>query len=147
MRVDFPAPFSPSSAWISPRFSSKSIALFATSEPKRLVIPRSSRAGAAPGMVRCAPLLHRVGDLDVAVLDVLLGLLDLGLELGSLRRDLADAHAAGLQVEDRVRAALELVGLGVLDRVEHRDVDLLHRAGEDVGAEVALVGVDTDADD
>ena len=48
MRVDFPAPFSPSSAWISPRFSSKSIALFATNEPKRLVIPRSSSAGASP---------------------------------------------------------------------------------------------------
>ena len=52
MSVDLPAPFSPSSAWISPRFSSNSIALFATSEPKRLVIPRSSRAGAPRTSVR-----------------------------------------------------------------------------------------------
>jgi hypothetical protein len=31
--------------------------LFATSEPKRLVIPRSSRAGAAPGIWLSAPLV------------------------------------------------------------------------------------------
>src|SRR5215212_5853939 len=150
MRVDFPAPFSPSSAWISPRFSTKSIALFATSEPKRLVIPRSSRAGAAAdiGSVGTgAPALLDLGrDVgDLAVLDLLHHLVDLLLVLRAVRGDLAEADAAGLDIEHGVRAALEGAVLDRLDRVEDGHVDLLQRAGDDVRAEVALVGVDADA--
>src|SRR5215218_9017271 len=112
MRVDFPAPFSPSSAWISPRFSSNPIALFATSEPKRLVIPRSSRAGAAPDIGLVSPggpgLLDLGRDVgDLARLDLLHHLVDLLLILRARRGDLAQADTAGLHVEDLVRAALE----------------------------------------
>src|SRR5215213_4469527 len=145
MRVDFPAPFSPSSAWISPRFSSKSIALFATSEPKRLVIPRSSRAGAAPdigsvgtGAPGLLDLGRDVGDL--ARLDLLHDLVDLLLVLRALRGDLAEADAAGLDVEHGVRAALERAVLDRLDRVEDGHVDLLQGARDDVRAEAALAG-------
>ena len=42
IRVDLPAPFSPSRAWISPAWTSRSMWSFATSAPKRLVIPRNS---------------------------------------------------------------------------------------------------------
>src|SRR5215212_3594240 len=150
MRVDFPAPFSPSSAWISPRFSSKSIALFATSEPKRLVIARSSRAGAAPdigsvgtGAPGLLDLGRDVGDL--ARLDLLHDLVDLLLVLRAVRGDLAEADAAGLDVEHRVGAALEGAVLDRLDRVEDGHVDLLQGARDDVLAEIALVGVDADA--
>src|SRR5688500_16973027 len=123
MRVDLPAPFSPSSAWISPCFSSKSIALFATSEPKRLVIPRSSRAGVSPdiGSVSTAgpgllDLGRDVGDL--AGLDLLHRLVDLLLVLRALRGDLAEADTARLDVEDGVLAAGEGLVLDGLDRVE-----------------------------
>src|SRR5207253_2816457 len=46
MSVDLPAPFSPSSAWISPRRTSRSIASFASVPVgNRFVIPRISRTG------------------------------------------------------------------------------------------------------
>ena len=61
------------------------------------------------------------------------------------RADLAEADAAVLDGGDHVGAALEAAVLGALDRVEHRDVDLLQRRGQDVVAEVGLVGVDADA--
>src|SRR5690349_14241706 len=152
MRVDLPAPFSPSSAWISPRFSSKSIALFATSEPKRLVIPRSSSAGASPDIggwfTAALGLLDLGGDVgDLAVLDLLGDLVDLLLVLLAGGRDLAEADAARLDVEHRVGAALEGAVLDGLGRVEDGHVDLLQGAGDDVVAEVALVGVDADAHD
>src|SRR3954465_8282584 len=147
MSVDFPAPFSPSSAWISPRLSSNSIALLATSEPKRLVIPRSSRAGAAPdigSVATGAPALLDLGrDVgDLARLDLLHDLVDLLLVLGALGRDLAEADAARLDVEHRVGTALERTVLDGLDRVEDGHVDLLQGARDDVRTEVALVGVD-----
>src|SRR4051794_24030110 len=150
MSVDLPAPFSPSSAWISPRLSSNSIALLATSEPKRLVIPRSSRAGAAPdigSVATGAPALLDLGrDVgDLARLDLLHDLVHLVLVLGALRGDLAQADAAGLDVEHLVRAALEGAVLGGLDRVVDGHVDLLQGAREDLRTEVALVGVDADA--
>ncbi len=47
IRVLLPAPFSPSSAWISPRRRSRSMWSFATSAPNRLVMPRSSSARSA----------------------------------------------------------------------------------------------------
>ena len=46
IRVVLPAPFSPSSAWISPGRTSRSIASLATTPGYRFVIPRISSAGA-----------------------------------------------------------------------------------------------------
>ena len=59
------------------------------------------------------------------------------------------AGAAGatavLDGRDEVGAALELALLDALDGVEHGDVDLLEGGGQDVLAEIRLVGVDADA--
>ena len=51
MRVSvlLPAPFSPSSASTSPASTDRSIASLASSDPNRLVIPRSSTSGAPRG--------------------------------------------------------------------------------------------------
>ena len=46
--VDFPAPFSPSRAWISPARSAKSTASRAVTPPNRFVIPRSASRGRSP---------------------------------------------------------------------------------------------------
>src|SRR5699024_394792 len=42
IRVDLPAPFSPSREWISPGSTTRSMASLATKAPKVFVIPRSS---------------------------------------------------------------------------------------------------------
>src|SRR5205823_2237687 len=65
---------------------------------------------------------------------------------GSLqaRADLPERDTVVLQVEHRVRAALELAGLRLLDRVEDPDVYPLHRARQDVRSEERLVAVDSD---
>src|SRR6476661_7025414 len=61
IRVLLPAPFSPSSAWTSPRRRSKSTSSLASTPGKRLTIPRASTAsddgspGAAPGPASAAP--------------------------------------------------------------------------------------------
>src|SRR5947208_11429313 len=47
INVDLPAPFSPSSAWISPRPRSKSTASLARTPGNRFVMPRSSRTRGA----------------------------------------------------------------------------------------------------
>src|SRR5688572_14037923 len=52
MSVDFPAPFSPRRACTSPRRTSRSMRSFATSAPKRLVTPFSSRASGVLCSVR-----------------------------------------------------------------------------------------------
>src|SRR3954466_10846983 len=107
INVDLPAPFSPSSAWISPRRSWRSTASLAVSAPKRLVMPRSSRASsAAPdasvGVIRrqrttWSRLLlagDRVRRRDRSVLQLRGHVVDLGLVLRTRRADLADARAA-----------------------------------------------------
>src|SRR3954467_12124488 len=62
MRVDLPAPFSPSRAWISPGSTTRSMESLATRSPKRLVIPRSSSFTGDPPCLRAArpPRLHHV---------------------------------------------------------------------------------------
>src|SRR3954452_19347650 len=118
---------------------------------------RGRRADPAPWLVRhpARPnftsgleLGHfRRNVLDLAGDDVgadLHHLRDLGLR--NLRADLAEADTVVLEAEDDV-AALELAVDDELDRVEHRGVDPLHRAGEDVRPEERLVGVDADAPD
>src|SRR5215472_15551860 len=92
MSVLLPAPFSPSSALISPGWTTRSMWSLATRSPKRLVMPRSSsftaalpcRAGRRSGQLPAdqtagrthrsnaqRPLLHRAlgGRLDRAVVD------------------------------------------------------------------------------
>ena len=54
--------------------------------------------------------------------------------------------ALGLEVEDLVLAAREGAVLDRLRGLEHRRVDALHGRGQDVLAQVALVGVDADAE-
>src|SRR4051812_4835086 len=148
IRVDLPAPFSPSRAWISPRRSSKSMASLATSAPNRLVIPRSSSASASPG-IGSGPsfqLLDLRRDVrDVARDDLLLDLFGLVRVLLARGVELAEGDAVVLELEQLVRAALERAVLSRLRGVEHGHVDLLLRRREDVVAEVALVGVDADA--
>src|SRR6187431_258843 len=88
MRVDLPAPFSPSRACTSPLRRSKSTPSFATTPGNRLVMPLSSRRGASAMDGRsvrggtsppltAAFLSDRVGDLDFPVQDLLLVLVDL----------------------------------------------------------------------
>src|SRR4051794_23878846 len=87
--VDLPAPFSPSSACTSPRFSSKWTWSLATTPGKRFVMPLSSRRGAS-SVIRMSgaglsarstacfePLLDRVGNRDVPVDDLLLDVVEL----------------------------------------------------------------------
>src|SRR4051794_4281772 len=113
--------------------------------PKRFVMPRSSSAASiSRGDRSLRAGAHRVGRGDLAALDLVLDRLDLVGVLLARRADLADADAIALQVGDDVGAALVGVVLGGLDRVEHRDVDLLQRARDDLRAEVGLVGVDAD---
>src|SRR5689334_11026299 len=47
IRVDLPAPFSPSRAWISPLATTRSIPSLATTPGKRLTMPRIATAGGA----------------------------------------------------------------------------------------------------
>src|SRR5581483_3578269 len=63
-----------------------------------------------------------------------------------LRTDPAEADATLLQAVDGVAAA-EPALRDRLDREEHRPVDLLRRARQDVRAEEGLVGVDPDPPD
>ena len=48
IKVDLPAPFSPSSAWISPVRSVSDTSWRACVEPKRLLTPRVARIGGRP---------------------------------------------------------------------------------------------------
>src|SRR6188472_2010688 len=106
-----------------------------------------SRAGAGSGSPRRRRgLLDRGRDArDLALLEKheLVGnrLLDRG---GYLRAELAHADAVLLGAEDGVDAGLQAAALRRLDGLEDGDVDTLERARHDLGAEVALVGVDAD---
>src|SRR5919197_3937834 len=160
--VDLPAPFSPSSAWTSPRCRSKSMWSFASTPGNCFVIPRSSRTGAASTRRlnnRAGPearsveamrqvLPDRRRRLDLAGDDLRLQLVDLrqpGLRDLGLLADLAEGDALVLQVEDEVLAALvALAVLGSLDREEDALVHPLHGAREDEVAEERLVDVDAD---
>ena len=118
-----PAPFSPSRAWISPGWTTRSIASLATSGPKRLVIPRSSsfsvtsRTGSSNtvrtslrGARWCSPSgcyitsaaslrLAGRGDRDLAGDDVRLDLLELALEAGRhLALELVEGRQPGTVV-------------------------------------------------
>src|SRR5438128_740951 len=120
--VDFPAPFSPSSACTSPSRRSKSTRSFARTPGKRLVIPRSSRTGVSVGAAAtaailgskeeggpCGPPSLRYGlaelgrRLDLAGDDLRAELRDLLQERSrDVRVDLAHPDALVLQVEREV---------------------------------------------
>src|SRR6478672_9285289 len=167
IRVDLPAPFSPSSACTSPSSSSKSTWSLASTPGNCFVIPRSSRTG-VPGIRRdsvteteeagtwpassmcrrAMPLLELVRHLDLAGLDQVLQLRELRL-VGrrDLRADLADRDAAVLEVEDEVVAGDQRSRLDGLDEPEDAEIDALDCAGQDVRAQVRLVDVDAVAPD
>src|SRR5215475_504388 len=153
--VDLPAPFSPSSAWTSPCRRSKSTWSFATTPGNRFVMPLSSRtvegSTATAGDSREAAdgaLLERSRDLDLARDDLLLQLVHLvDQRLRHGRVDLADVHAAVLQVEQQVVAALELALRDQLRGLKDAVVDALDAGGEDALGVVVLVLVDADAPD
>src|SRR5690349_7554642 len=157
MSVDLPAPFSPSSACTSPWRSSRSTRSFATSEPKRLVMPRSSSASGALEL-RVVPagcvspvkraLLDHAGRNDLSGLDQCLHDCQLGEDrLRHAARRRGDVDAALLEAEDAVLAAVVLARLEVADRQVDGLVDLLDGRGEDLRADGLLVVVDADAPD
>src|SRR3712207_2570741 len=138
MSVDLPAPFSPSSACTSPPRRSKSTRSLATRAPKRLVTPLSSSASGVAVSLRA--LLDRVGDVrQLAGRDPLGEVVDSRLVLAAHGVDLAEAHAAGVHVEDRVAAGLEGPVRDLLGGGEDGFVDLLQRGRHHVIAEIALV--------
>src|SRR5215210_4232687 len=104
--VDLPAPFSPRRQWISPGSIVRSILSFAVNDPNRLVSPRISRCIALlvqattlglegheevrtcrsgrdspPRPVEFGTAGRRSADLDLSIDDLLLEVLDLGIEL------------------------------------------------------------------
>src|SRR5699024_8341575 len=149
IRVDLPAPFSPSSEWISPGSTTRSMASLATKVPKVFVIPRSSSftavasvgAGRAAGPARfgtwCAVPARRQGPRT--------GQRGSGALRGGLRLDdhvaADDLLLEGLQLLGELRGdlVLEVVVRGqahaaVLERAHVRGaVELaLGGAGDDV---------------
>src|SRR5438309_1725060 len=140
IRVDLPAPFSPSSACTSLSSSSKSTWSFASTPGNCLVIPRSSRTG-VPGIggdsltkgagLAARPLrvvtssgrpLELVRDLDRAGDDLLLQRVDpRDVGLRHLRADLAHRDAAVLEIEDEVVAGDQRAVLDGLDEAENAE--------------------------
>src|SRR2546429_751963 len=69
--VDLPAPFSPTTAWISPRATSKSTPSSATVAPNRLVTPSALAAGWLIASARNERYLHpRIGQFSALDDDV-----------------------------------------------------------------------------
>src|SRR5439155_20117630 len=160
IRVDFPAPFSPSRAWISPARRSRYTESLARTPGNRLVIPFIATSGARSspasplrasavviGLPRLAPRLG--GDGDGAG-DYLL------LEVVELRLDVRGEQRAARGVVDPVLGQAEHPGPvgelplgGFLDHGVDRVVHVLHHRGQDplllVGARrEVLVGVNAD---
>src|SRR5690606_37447820 len=88
--VDLPAPFSPTTACTWPAATLSSMSLLATTPGNRLVIPRSSTAGSTSGQL--------VGYGDLPVHDLLLVLVQLGLDVVDLAAGERVVDAAGPQV-------------------------------------------------
>src|SRR5690349_17972698 len=162
IRVDLPAPFSPTMPWIDPRSTRSETWRLAWTVPKRLSIPTSSTAAGgspAPGSltgrapprgcsVRAALVGHVVDHLDLARDDVLLRLVDALLHLRRDHRLVVvverPADAVLRQPEDQ-RAGLPVPFAGGLERLVGRQVDTLqHRGQHGVGMQVVLVAVDAD---
>src|SRR6266496_3764241 len=149
MRVDLPAPFSPTSACTVPRRTVRCTSEAATTPGKRLVMPCSSTAGGSPagrstavaGSAGGLAMAHAPGraprpsafelglggHLDLAADDLLLVFVDLGLDVVHLAAGGRVVHPAGLEVV-HLLPGLHGVVLERGDEVVHRHVDLLdHR--------------------
>src|SRR5690349_21496030 len=88
------------------------------------------------------------GNLELLLDDVrLVGVHQLDVRLRHGRVDLADAHAAVLQVEEQVAAGLEPAVLRLVDRLEDAVVDALDPGREHAARMLVLVLVDADAPD
>src|SRR5918992_4131946 len=134
--VDFPAPFSPMSAWISPSRKARSTESFATTPGNRLVIPSRDTSGAPERPASCsfgsavAINLWGVRNRYLSVDDLLLVVLDLRLDV--LRKEVlvvvelvhGVVHALfGHSQRDASR--LEVVLGHLLDDVEDGRIDPL----------------------
>src|ERR1017187_104948 len=157
MSVDLPAPFSPIRPWMDPRATESETTRFACTGPKRLSIARSSSAGpegprGAWGAGLCASTALRrlvFGNADLARDDVGPGLVQAPLHFRGYQLAIEFVQ----RIADPVLRQAEHPGAGlpgpvprvVEDRLD-RDVDALHRRGEDAaGVQVILVAVAPDA--
>src|SRR5678815_5222204 len=145
MSVDFPAPFSPRSAWISRWPRSRSIASVASVPVgKRLLTSRISRTGVSSLITKRADPYGRPASfpftgfgsrdrLELARLHVLGGLLDLVLQTRGDRAQVADLGRADAVVRRVVGEVTRLLALvfEALDRVARRVLQVLFRAGDD----------------
>src|SRR5215211_6446408 len=121
--VVLPAPFSPSSARISPRRSSRSMPWLATSAPNRLPIPDSERTmGALGSAATCLSgrrLRLRIIDVDAehAVQDLLFLVLD---ELHHVGRHelVVDREARAAMRHEAVRAIIDRLEMPVDHRLD-----------------------------
>src|SRR5712691_6008172 len=101
------------------------------------------------GLSLCGGLFHRGRDVrELPADDLRPDLVHCGhLRLRDARIDLAETDAVVLQTVDGVAAVERDVDDG-LDRLEHRHVDMLRRAGQNVlRIDVGLVGIDADRPD
>src|SRR5258708_5777208 len=144
INVDLPAPFSPTSAWISPPSTRSETLRLAASAPKVLVMPRSSIALACARSVMGA--LGRNSNLagdDVRAQPF-------GCLAGRFWNqpritcivDITDARLA--QPED-AHAAPKFPCDDVPDRLEHGDIRSFQHRGQDLrGRFIPLVGIHAD---
>src|SRR5258708_38970401 len=147
IRVDLPAPFSPTMPVMAPLSMASDTPRTACTLPNDLSIARSSIAGmpATSGTGSLAGVVaHIVVDDDLARDDVGLGGLDLGLHLGrdQLLVVLVErpVDAAFLEAQ-HLRAGLPGAGLRRLEAVVGREVDALqHRGQHCAGMQVVLIG-------
>src|SRR5215203_4561669 len=151
--VVLPAPFSPTIACTVPGASESVTASLATTRPKRRVTARAPSRISADTELRLVErrvaLIDDVPDLDGAVDDALLGLLDLRHHVvrDVLLRvlHLGQADAVLLQPERAVLTALEAAVGVVLDELLDGEVGALdHRGQHRAGGCAVLVGVDAD---
>src|SRR5262245_38534482 len=123
--VDLPAPFSPTTAWISPYATSKSTPSSATVAPNRLLMPSALTAGPLIASTRDERHLHlRVGEL-AALDDHVVVERDRAVAHGhvvmSLGRALAAALGVGTGREQKIsgkaaRAGVVARGVGAVER-------------------------------
>src|ERR671924_430375 len=176
MSVDFPAPFSPTRAWISPDRKVRSTESFATTPGKRLVIPSSLIRGASSlaafpssasearppplsvtrSSARFSSSLGLRRHLYLAVDDLLLELVELGLDV--LGQEPGVVVVLVHRVPDSILCEPEHLGAGLegvlsrlLDCVVDGGVDALEHRGKDQLSLLAargerLVGIDADGE-
>src|SRR5260370_2333826 len=151
IRVDLPAPFSPTMPVMAPLSMASDTPRTACTLPNDLSIATSSIAGTAclSGTGSLAGVVaHIVVDGDLARDDVGLGGVDLGLHLrrAQLLVVLVErpVDAAFLDAE-HLQAALPAAGLRRLEALVGCEVDALHHRGQHrAGMQVVLVGIDAD---